>query len=235
MISQSQRSLVALATWALLLAPSPGWKAAPAEPVTRAAPTSTARPVGQASSAASPALPYRTLVPPSGPATAGAAGFDLWTFASRWFLRLGVGGAVSLVFVYVFWRLLGQAQNIEAALRLLGIARKPPASDSPLQSKTTTDGNSYISTSTSKSPVTSSASISAGGNVQIGELHHHIHPPPQPKSELLSIPISSGLIASTEGPVATSHSKQDPNQPSEPTENRQSTIAGNPCPTNRDE
>jgi hypothetical protein len=157
-------------------------------------------------------------------------------------MRQGVVGAVILGVGlgilgvgYVLWKLLGQAQNIESAQRLRGLARKPPASDPPFQSTTTTDGNSYISTSTSNSPVTSSASISAGGNVQIGELHHHIHPPPQPKSELLSIPISSDLIASTEGPVATSHSKQDSSQPLALTENRQSTTAGNPCPTNRDE
>ena len=82
---------------------------------------------------------------------------------------------------------LSQAQNWEALLRLLGLDRKLPTSDSPPPS---------INTSGASSPVITSGTLAPAGDVVfgdqvagdkvmvMGDQHNHIHQAPKPRPEL---------------------------------------------------
>jgi hypothetical protein len=184
-IFQRQRSLVVLATWALLLAPSSGWKAATAEPATRSAPVSTESPAAGMSSEATPALPPGPNAPTAGAATAGAAGLDLWVWVSGWFQRQGPFGNVVLVVLALLGIGITQAQNWEALLRLLGLERKPPVSGSSPPSTSTSGANSPVITGGS---FHSEGDLLIGdqvaGDKVMGDQYNYIHQAPKPRPEL---------------------------------------------------
>jgi tetratricopeptide (TPR) repeat protein len=85
--------------------------------------------------------------------------------------------------VFVLWKLLGQAQNIESAQRLLGLDRKPPGSNASPPS---------ISTSGASSPVTTGGTFNSSGDLVIGDQvagdkvmgDKHIHQAPKPTPAL---------------------------------------------------
>jgi tetratricopeptide (TPR) repeat protein len=54
-------------------------------------------------------------------------GFELGAFITRWFQQYGQVGVLALVALALVWGVLNQAQNIESAIRLLGLERKPEA------------------------------------------------------------------------------------------------------------
>ena len=90
---------------------------------------------------------------------------------------LGVGLGI-LGVCYVLWKLLGQAQNIESAQRLLGLARKPSGSNTSPTS---------ISTSGASSPVITGGNLAPAGDVVFGDQvagDKHIHQAPTPRPEL---------------------------------------------------
>jgi hypothetical protein len=113
-ISQSQRSLAALAVWALLLAPSSGLKPAQSEPGTTPPPFPTARPTGETKSSATP---FPHFSPNAPEPEAAIAGFDFWAFVSSQLLRQGKLGWLALITTAGLLALLSQAQNLDVLSR----------------------------------------------------------------------------------------------------------------------
>lgn len=184
MIFHSKRSLLVLATWALLLASSPGRASAPVDPGTTLIPVPAPRTAKQTSGAAVSAPLTITTSPLAKPKTSGEEGFAIWVLASGWLARQGVAGLVLLGVLAVLGYGLSQAQNIEVVLRRLGRDRKASESAPPPPS---------FSTSGPSSPVITGGTLSStGGHLVIGDQvggvkvmgDQHIHPAPKPRPEL---------------------------------------------------
>lgn len=96
--------------------------------------------------------------------------FDFWALVSPWLQKHGWLGFAVVGGLALFGYVLSQAQNIEAARRLLGLERKE---DVP---------SSANSTHGSNSPLSTGGTFQPGGAQFIGGKHiHHNHSAPTPK------------------------------------------------------